>query len=201
MTKLSDALYLAAETLDLSARQIAEQAKAAGYSLSNKTVSQYLAGRHAAKPDPGTLEALGHVLRIDVDRLHDLAGVPRQLGEYHPPTEASALSHRQRELVDSLIRELVASNAHDGALKQRDSEDFTAALMNDLDSKRTTVRVTELADTESRAWLHKQLYSNSIGDDSKLAVFVFDKDDAHHIFDPHTSLGQWKSEHEQEGQS
>lgn len=86
MSKMSDALELARQVKGYSARKIADLAKDAGYSLSNKTVSQYLNGHHGSRPDPATLEAFSHVLGIKVNVLRDLAKLPPVIEEYeHPP--------------------------------------------------------------------------------------------------------------------
>lgn len=110
MSKMSDALELARQVKGYSARKIADLAKDAGYSLSNKTVSQYLNGHHGSRPDPATLEAFSHVLGIKVNVLRDLAKLPPVIEEYEPPAEASALTPNQRRLVDDLIRELASAN-------------------------------------------------------------------------------------------
>lgn len=109
MTQLSDMLALQAHVLDLSGRQISERARAAGYTLSNKTVSVYLNGTHGT-PDPQTLAAFAHVLKLDVNALRTVAGAAPEYGEYTPPESARTLTLEQRRVIDETIRLFAEGN-------------------------------------------------------------------------------------------
>lgn len=106
MSALSDVLN-GANTAGLSARSLARNAQAAGFSLNHDTAARYLRGDHG-RPDEATLLALGKVLRIPLTRLRAAAALPADETEpYRPPTEASRLSRRQRRAVDEIIRAML----------------------------------------------------------------------------------------------
>lgn len=117
MSQLSDVLSMQAEVLDLSGRQIADKARDSGYTLSNKTASQYLNGKHG-KPDPATLRAFAEVLRLDERMLRTVANLPVDYGEYDPPDFAREMTLEQRRVVDETIRLFVKGNASQTQMKE-----------------------------------------------------------------------------------
>jgi transcriptional regulator with XRE-family HTH domain len=106
MKRLSELLQ-AANTEGLSARSIARQAQALGYSLNHDTAARYLRGDHG-RPDEDTLLALASVLKLPLAPLRKAAQLPSEVTEpYRPPPEASRLSRRQRRAVDEIIRAML----------------------------------------------------------------------------------------------
>lgn len=106
MKSLSELLQ-AANTEGLSARSIARQAQALGYSLNHDTAARYLRGDHG-RPDEDTLLALASVLKLPLAPLRKAAQLPSEVTEpYRPPPEASRLSRRQRRAVDEIIRAML----------------------------------------------------------------------------------------------
>ncbi|MGI8665546.1 MAG: hypothetical protein ACR2N4_05890 [Jatrophihabitans sp.] len=121
MSALSDLLN-DANSGGLSARSLARNAQAAGFSLNHDTAARYLRGDHG-RPDEATLLALAKVLRISLSRLRAAASLPAEVTEpYRPPAEASRLNRRQRRAVDEIIRSML--------------EPTPAAAVTDLDTRR-----------------------------------------------------------------
>ena len=109
MKSLSELLQ-AANTEGLSARSIARQAQALGFSLNHDTAARYLRGDHG-RPDEDTLLALASVLKLPLAPLRRAAQLPSEETEpYRPPPEASRLSRRQRRAVDEIIRAMLEPN-------------------------------------------------------------------------------------------
>jgi transcriptional regulator with XRE-family HTH domain len=103
-------LLQAANTDGLSARSIARQAQALGFSLNHDTAARYLRGDHG-RPDEDTLLALASVLKLPLAPLRKAAQLPSEVTEpYRPPAEASRLSRRQRRAVDEIIRAMLEPN-------------------------------------------------------------------------------------------
>jgi transcriptional regulator with XRE-family HTH domain len=106
MSALSDLLN-DANSHGLSARSLARNAQAAGFSLNHDTAARYLRGDHG-RPDEATLLALAKVLRVPLTRLRAAASLPAEETEpYRPPAEASRLNRRQRRAVDEIIRAML----------------------------------------------------------------------------------------------
>jgi transcriptional regulator with XRE-family HTH domain len=121
MSALSDLLNKA-NSVSLSARSLARNAQAAGFSLNHDTAARYLRGDHG-RPDEATLLALAKVLRIPMTRLRAAASLPAEETEpYRPPAEASRLNRRQRRAVDEIIRAML--------------EHVQAPMVEDLDARR-----------------------------------------------------------------
>ncbi len=109
MKSLSE-LLRAANTDRLSARSIARQAQALGFSLNHDTAARYLRGDHG-RPDEDTLLALASVLKLPLAPLRKAAQLPSEVTEpYRPPPEASRLNRRQRRAVDEIIRAMLEPN-------------------------------------------------------------------------------------------
>jgi len=107
LVKSLSELLQAANTEGLSARSIARQAQALGYSLNHDTAARYLRGDHG-RPDEDTLLALASVLKLPLAPLRKAAQLPSEVTEpYRPPPEASRLSRRQRRAVDEVIRAML----------------------------------------------------------------------------------------------
>jgi transcriptional regulator with XRE-family HTH domain len=110
MSALSDLLNKA-NSASLSARSVARNAQAAGFTLNHDTAARYLRGDHG-RPDEATLLALSKVLRIPLSRLRAAASLPAEETEpYRPPVEASRLNRRQRRAVDEIIRAMLETGA------------------------------------------------------------------------------------------
>ncbi|MEO6702857.1 MAG: hypothetical protein ABIP57_15380 [Jatrophihabitantaceae bacterium] len=106
MSELSE-LLKAANTAGLSARSIAREAQALGFSLNHDTAARYLRGDHG-RPDEETLVALASVLNVQLAPMRRAAQLPSEETEpYRPPAEASRLSRRQRRAVDEIIRAML----------------------------------------------------------------------------------------------
>lgn len=122
MSALSDLLNKA-NGGSLSARSLARNAQAAGFTLNHDTAARYLRGDHG-RPDEATLLALSKVLRIPLSRLRAAASLPAEETEpYRPPIEASRLNRRQRRAVDEIIRAMLETSA-------------TTAKPDDLEARR-----------------------------------------------------------------
>jgi transcriptional regulator with XRE-family HTH domain len=110
LVKSLSELLQSANTEGLSARSIARQAQALGYSLNHDTAARYLRGDHG-RPDEDTLLALASVLKLPLAPLRKAAQLPSEVTEpYRPPPEASRLSRRQRRAVDEIIRAMLESS-------------------------------------------------------------------------------------------
>jgi transcriptional regulator with XRE-family HTH domain len=110
MSALSDLLNKA-NTAGLSARSLARNAQAAGFTLNHDTAARYLRGDHG-RPDETTLLALSKVLRVPLSRLRTAASLPAEETEpYRPPAESSRLNRRQRRAVDEVIRAMLETTA------------------------------------------------------------------------------------------
>lgn len=106
MSTLSELLN-AANTAGLSARSIAREAQALGFSLNHDTAARYLRGDHG-RPDEETLLALASVLNLQLAPLRSAARLPSEETEpYRPPLEANRLNRRQRRAVDEVIRAML----------------------------------------------------------------------------------------------
>jgi len=136
MSALSDLLNKA-NTAGLSARSLARNAQAAGFTLNHDTAARYLRGDHG-RPDEATLLALSKVLRVPLSRLRTAASLPAEETEpYRPPAESSRLNRRQRRAVDEIIRAML--------------ETVPAAKADDLEQRRTRRKPTTRTTTNSRA--------------------------------------------------
>lgn len=122
MTALSQ-LLSSANIDGLSARQLAINARALGYTLNHDTAARYLRGDHG-RPNENTLIALAEVLPVPLEKLRKAAKLPAEVTEpYHPPAESSRLNRRQRRAIDEVIRSMLtaapagaATGAHGRAL-------------------------------------------------------------------------------------
>jgi len=136
MSALSDLLNKA-NTGGLSARSLARNAQAAGFTLNHDTAARYLRGDHG-RPDEATLLALSKVLRVPLSRLRTAASLPAEETEpYRPPAESSRLNRRQRRAVDEIIRAML--------------ETVPAAKADDLEQRRTRRKPANRTTTNSRA--------------------------------------------------
>lgn len=136
MSALSDLLNKA-NTAGLSARSLARNAQAAGFTLNHDTAARYLRGDHG-RPDEATLLALSKVLRVPLSRLRTAASLPAEETEpYRPPAESSRLNRRQRRAVDEIIRAMLESTA--------------AAKADDLEQRRTRRKPAKRSATSTRA--------------------------------------------------
>jgi len=136
MSALSD-LLTKANTAGLSARSLARNAQAAGFTLNHDTAARYLRGDHG-RPDETTLLALSKVLRVPLSRLRTAASLPAEETEpYRPPAESSRLNRRQRRAVDEIIRAML--------------EATPAAKADDLEQRRTRRKPVKRTVTNTRA--------------------------------------------------
>ncbi len=136
MSALSDLLNKA-NTAGLSARSLARNAQAAGFTLNHDTAARYLRGDHG-RPDETTLLALSKVLRVPLSRLRTAASLPAEETEpYRPPAESSRLNRRQRRAVDEVIRAMLETTA--------------AAKADELEQRRTRRNPAKRAATSTRA--------------------------------------------------
>jgi len=136
MSALSDLLNKA-NTAGLSARSLARNAQAVGFTLNHDTAARYLRGDHG-RPDEATLLALSKVLRVPLSRLRTAASLPAEETEpYRPPAEASRLNRRQRRAVDEVIRAMLETTA--------------AAKADELEPRRTRRKPAKRIATSTRA--------------------------------------------------
>ena len=136
MSALSDLLNKA-NTAGLSARSLARNAQAAGFTLNHDTAARYLRGDHG-RPDEATLLALSKVVRVPLSRLRTAASLPAEETEpYRPPAESSRLNRRQRRAVDEVIRAMLETTA--------------AAKADELEQRRTRRKPAKRAATSPRA--------------------------------------------------
>ena len=93
---------------------MSDTAQDAGYQLSNYSATVYTNGKHPAKASAATLEALAYVLRVPLDEVRELAGMPPVHGKFDPAPEADTLTAPQRAAVNEVIRQLAEANAKAG---------------------------------------------------------------------------------------
>lgn len=93
---------------------MSELAQANGYRLSNYSATVYTNGSHPATADPATLAALAFVLRLPLDEVRRLAGLPSDLGEFEPDESANLLTRPQRAAVNEIIRQFAEANTRAG---------------------------------------------------------------------------------------
>lgn len=136
MSALSDLLNKA-NSAGLSARSLARNAQAAGFTLNHDTAARYLRGDHG-RPDEATLLALSKVLRVPLSRLRTAASLPAEETEpYRPPAESSRLNRRQRRAVDEVIRAMLETTA--------------AAKADELEQRRTGRKPAKRTAASTRA--------------------------------------------------
>lgn len=123
MTGLSDELNRL-NTEGWSTREIERVAERHGHKLHYSTVSNYMAGRHAA-PTARVLEAFAAVFGVDVNRLRRAADMPGVEEPFDLGPDASRLTGPQRELLRTAARLFVEQNdaladrpVRDGATRQ-----------------------------------------------------------------------------------
>lgn len=114
VSELSDHLAAAKSKLGISTRKMSELAQANGYRLSNYSATVYTNGSHPATADPATLAALAFVLRLPLDEVRRLAGLPSDLGEFEPDESANLLTRPQRAAVNEIIRQFAEANTRAG---------------------------------------------------------------------------------------
>ena len=108
MTGLSDELNRL-NTEGWSNRDIERIANRHGHKLHNSTVSNYLAGRHAA-PTARVLEAFAAVFGVDVNQLRDAAGMPSVGEPLDLGPESGRLTGPQREAIRHVVRVMLEQN-------------------------------------------------------------------------------------------
>lgn len=109
---------------------MSELAQANGYRLSNYSATVYTNGSHPATADPATLAALAFVLRLPLDEVRRLAGLPSDLGEFEPDESANLLTRPQRAAVNEIIRQFAEANTRAG-----DGSERSATPMNQAGGK------------------------------------------------------------------
>lgn len=125
VSDLSDRLAAAKNELGISSQRMSDTAQDAGYQLSNYSATVYTNGKHPAKASAATLEALAYVLRVPLDEVRELAGMPPVHGKFDPVPEADTLTAPQRTAVNEIIRLLA-----DGNQKAGDGSEHSAPSMN-----------------------------------------------------------------------
>lgn len=130
VSELSDHLAAAKSKLGISTRKMSELAQANGYRLSNYSATVYTNGSHPATADPATLAALAFVLRLPLDEVRRLAGLPSDLGEFEPDESANLLTRPQRAAVNEIIRQFAEANTRAG-----DGSERSATPMNQAGGK------------------------------------------------------------------
>lgn len=93
---------------------MSDTAQDAGYQLSNYSATVYTNGKHPAKASAATLEALAYVLRVPLDEVRELAGMPPVHGKFELAPEADTLTAPQRTAVNEIIRLLADGNQKAG---------------------------------------------------------------------------------------
>lgn len=129
VSRFSDRLARAKADLGVSTRAAADRAKANGHRLSANTVSLYTRDGHP-DPDSETVAALAYALRVPLDELRQLAGLPDDLGEFRPDASANLLTRQQRNAVNEVIRLFAAGNTGAG--------ESNGSPMNDAGGKPAT---------------------------------------------------------------
>ena len=105
MSALSD-LLSQANSDGLSTQRLTALMRERGHRIGRDTVWRYLTGRHTTVSDL-YLRAFVDVLpRLHLDELRRVSAVPPDLGAWEPPPEAHALSQREREALDVLIKSM-----------------------------------------------------------------------------------------------
>lgn len=156
VSDLSDRLAAAKNELGISSQRMSDTAQDAGYQLSNYSATVYTNGKHPAKASAATLEALAYVLRVPLDEVRELAGMPPVHGKFDPAPEADTLTAPQRTAVNEIIRLLADGNQKAGGRDVHSS--MNRAEGNSADSNvhqlHETPVYTEPPPAESTAALH-----------------------------------------------
>lgn len=142
VSDLSDRLAAAKNELGISSQRMSDTAQDAGYQLSNYSATVYTNGKHPAKASAATLEALAYVLRVPLDEVRELAGMPPVHGKFDPAPEADTLTAPQRTAVNEIIRLLA-----DGNQKAGDGSEHSATSMNRAEGNSADSNVHQLHET------------------------------------------------------
>jgi transcriptional regulator with XRE-family HTH domain len=104
MTDLSELLQRANAANRLTTRA---RSKRIDGRLNFATIAAYQAGRHAARPDAETLQALADAYDLPLREVQAAANSAVGEGEWEPPPEATQLTRRQQDALTELIRSIV----------------------------------------------------------------------------------------------
>jgi hypothetical protein len=106
MSALSE-LLLQANAEGLSYQRIEDRARERGAQLSHGTAHKYMTGQHPPRAARDVLRAFTVVFpSLTMKALEAAADLPTDLGNYVPPAEANALTRKEREALNVLIRSI-----------------------------------------------------------------------------------------------
>lgn len=139
MSALSDLLSTVIKQRGVSLRRLSEDAKNKGYTLSHTTISRLSRGV-TQELDEATIRALSDILPVTEAELRKAAGFPAGEGErYIPPADFDRLTHRQRALLNDLIRSFVG----DQRGEQHDKDTSTTTAVETTTAVKTVKKTVE----------------------------------------------------------
>lgn len=109
-----------------SYQRITDTMRDRGHDVSKDTVWKYMSGRHTVVRNEVLAAFVDVFPSLRLERLQKAAKVAPELGDWHPPAEARALSSKEREAVEVIIRSMARGHAgEDGqVLAFPDPEDY-----------------------------------------------------------------------------
>lgn len=92
-----------------SINQLARIGVDAGYSIRQTTLSQIHNGTYKWRPKPQTLDAIAYLAGVPVAEAHRAAGLDTPGVPYEPPPGADQLTPKERDVVNGVIRAILAA--------------------------------------------------------------------------------------------
>jgi hypothetical protein len=92
-----------------SINHLARIAKAANYTLTQTTLAQIHNGTYRSRPNAPTLEAIAYLAGVSSAEAHRAAGLPAPGIPYEPPPGADRLTPKERDIVNGVIRAILAA--------------------------------------------------------------------------------------------
>lgn len=107
----------------ISARRAADIAEDQNIHLPYGTIAAYWSGKHG-RPSAATLTRLSLVLNMPLKDLQQAAwNASAPLGMWQPPEEAALLDQRQRDVLDELIKSIVATRGATNGMEDATQSD------------------------------------------------------------------------------
>lgn len=117
MSALSE-LLTRANKEGLSLQKITDQMRERGHDIGKDTVWKYMTGRHSTVTTAYLRAFVDVFPSLDLAALQRAAELPPELGEWQPPAEAAALTQRERDALEVLIRSMARRKAEEASVTQ-----------------------------------------------------------------------------------
>lgn len=123
MSALSE-LLTQANKERLSTQKITDRMRELGHDIGKDTVWKYMTGRHTTVTTAYLRAFVDVFPSLRLGQLQRAADLPADLGDWEPPEEAHALTQRERDALEVLIRSIARGKTAAGAvLPLRSAED------------------------------------------------------------------------------